>query len=57
MLFTSATFINAQETETSILSFPNPIEYDGTEFYIIQSKQRSKTLFQEQYIPDRKSVV
>lgn len=51
MLFTSATFINAQETETSILSFPNPIEYDGTEFYIIQSKQRSKTLFQEQYIP------
>lgn len=51
MLFTSATLINAQETETSILSFPNPIEYDGTEFYIIQSKQRSKTLFQEQYIP------
>lgn len=51
MLFTSATLIHAQETETSILSFPNPIEYDGTEFYIIQSKQRSKTLFQEQYIP------
>lgn len=51
MLFTSTTLIHAQETETSILSFPNPIEYDGTEFYIIQSKQRSKTLFQEQYIP------
>lgn len=51
MFFTSATLIHAQETETSILSFPNPIEYDGTEFYIIQSKQRSKTLFQEQYIP------
>ena len=51
MLFTSATLIHAQETETSILSFPNPIEYDGTEFYLTQSKQRSKTLFQEQYIP------
>ena len=47
----SLSFVNAQETDTSILSFSNPIEYDGTEFYLIQSKQRSKTLFQEQYIP------
>ncbi len=47
----SLSFSNAQETGTSILSFSNPIEYDGTEFYLIQSKQRSKTLFQEQYIP------
>ena len=51
LFISSFSFSNAQENETSILSFPNPIEYDGTEFYIIQSKQRSKTLFQEQYIP------
>ena len=51
LFISSFSFSNAQENETSILSFPNPIEYDGTEFYITQSKQRSKTLFQEQYIP------
>ena len=51
LFITSVSFLNAQETATSILSFPNPLEYDGTEFYLIQSKQRSKTLFQEQYIP------
>ncbi|WP_332029854.1 hypothetical protein, partial [Kaistella sp.] len=51
LFISSFSFSNAQENEMSILSFPNPIEYDGTEFYIIQSKQRSKTLFQEQYIP------
>ena len=51
LFISSFSFSNAQENETSILSFPNPIEYDGTEFYLTQSKQRSKTLFQEQYIP------
>ncbi|OWR14501.1 hypothetical protein [Chryseobacterium sp. VAUSW3] len=51
LFISSFSFSNAQENEMSILSFPNPIEYDGTEFYITQSKQRSKTLFQEQYIP------
>lgn len=51
LFISSATFASAQETEASILSFPNPLEYDATEFYLVQSKQRSKTLFQEQYIP------
>ena len=51
LFITSVSFLNAQETATSILSFPNPLEYDGAEFYLTQSKQRSKTLFQEQYIP------
>ena len=51
LFISSVSFLNAQETATSILSFPNPLEYDGAEFYLIQSKQRSKTLFQEQYIP------
>ena len=51
LFISSVSFLNAQETATSILSFPNPLEYDEAEFYLIQSKQRSKTLFQEQYIP------
>ncbi|MGZ5210566.1 MAG: hypothetical protein ACXWB1_06705 [Kaistella sp.] len=51
LFISSAAFASAQETEASILSFPNPIEYDATEFFLAQSKQRSKTLFQEQYIP------
>src|SRR5690606_22575625 len=51
LFISTVTLANAQEAETSILSFSNPLEYDGTEFYLIQSKQRSKTLFQEQYIP------
>ena len=51
LFISSVSFLNAQETATSILSFPNPLEYDGAEFYLIQSKQRSKTLFQEPYIP------
>ncbi|MBH1960673.1 MAG: hypothetical protein I8H68_11225 [Flavobacteriia bacterium] len=51
LFISSVTLANAQEAETSILSFSNPLEYDGTEFYLVQSKQRSKTLFQEQFIP------
>lgn len=56
LLIGSLSFVNAQETAASILSFPNPIEYDGTEFFLTQSKQRSKTLFQEQYIPKDESL-
>ena len=51
LLISSVSFANAQESPASILSFANPIDYDGTEFFLAQSKQRSKTLFQEQYIP------
>lgn len=51
LFMSSAAFASAQEAEASILSFPNPLEYDATEFFLAQSKQRSKTLFQEQYIP------
>ncbi|MBU8881694.1 hypothetical protein KSK37_01215 [Kaistella sp. DKR-2] len=56
LLIGSLSFVKAQETAASILSFPNPIEYDGTEFFLTQSKQRSKTLFQEQYIPKDESL-
>lgn len=56
LLISSLSFVKAQETATSLLSFANPIEYDGTEFFLTQSKQRSKTLFQEQYIPKDESL-
>ena len=48
-LIGSLTFVKAQETD--LLSIPNPLEYDGTEFFLARAKQRSKTLFQQQYIP------
>lgn len=40
-----------QAQEESLLSIPNPITFDSTEFFLARAKQRSKTLFQEQYIP------
>ena len=39
-----------------MLSIPNPIEYDGTEFFLTRAKQRSKTLFQQQYIPKDEEI-
>ncbi|KMQ72354.1 hypothetical protein [Chryseobacterium koreense] len=47
--FGSLTFINAQEKD--LLNVPNPIDFNGTEFYLIRAEQRSKTLFQQQYLP------
>ena len=55
MLIGSLSFVKAQEAAASLLSIANPIEFDGTEFFLNQSKQRSKTLFQEQYIPKDES--
>ena len=49
LLIGSLTSGKAQETD--LLSIPNPVEYDGTEFFLARAKQRSKTLFQQQYIP------
>lgn len=56
LLIGSLSFVKAQESAQSILSIANPIEFDGTEFFLNQSKQRSKTLFQEQYIPKDESL-
>lgn len=56
MLIGTLSFAKAQEVAASILSIANPVEFDGTEFFLNQSKQRSKTLFQEQYIPKDESI-
>lgn len=56
LLIGSLSFVKAQKSALSILSIANPIEFDGTEFFLNQSKQRSKTLFQEQYIPKDENI-
>ncbi len=56
LLIGSLSLVKAQESAQSILSIANPIEFDGTEFFLNQSKQRSKTLFQEQYIPKDENI-
>lgn len=43
------TMFKAQETD--LLSIPNPVEFNGSEFFLARAKQRSKTLFQQQYVP------
>lgn len=56
MLVSTLGFAKAQEAAVSLLSIANPITFNETEFFLNQSKQRSKTLFQEQYIPKDESL-
>lgn len=42
--------VNAQEVR-DLLSIPGPIELDGTEFFLAWSKEASKTLLRQQYMP------
>lgn len=42
--------VNAQEVR-DLLSIPGPIELDGTEFFLAWSKEASKTLMRQQYMP------
>ena len=43
--------LQAQEIATDRLSIPGPLDYDGTEYYLFWSKQVSKTLYRQQYLP------
>ncbi|WP_447951075.1 hypothetical protein [Chryseobacterium koreense] len=49
VIFSTLSLFNAQEKD--LLNVPNPIDFNGTEFYLIRAEQRSKTLFQQQYLP------
>lgn len=42
--------VNAQDVR-DLLSIPGPIELEGTEFYLSWSKEASKTLMRQQYMP------
>ncbi|MGA9212745.1 hypothetical protein [Kaistella sp.] len=51
LFISSLSFVKAQDNMQDLLSIPNPIEYDGTEYFISWSKPMSKTLYRQQYLP------
>ncbi len=57
LLIGSLSLIKAQEeTVPDLLSIPGPIELDGTEYFLSWSKQVSKTLFRQQYLPREETI-
>jgi hypothetical protein len=53
ILFFIATlsFLKAQDDVLDVISVPGPIEFNDTEFLLAWSKQPSKTLFRQQFLP------
>lgn len=51
LLICSLAFMKAQDNVPDLLAIPGPIEYNDTEFLLSWSKQSSKTLFRQQYLP------
>lgn len=46
----------AQEEVQDLINIPGPIEFNGTEFYRTWSKQQSKTLTVQQYLPNDEKI-
>ena len=44
-------FLKAQDDAVDLISVPGPIEFNDTEFLLAWSKQPSKTLFRQQFLP------
>lgn len=44
-------FFKAQENTSDLISISGPIELNNTEFFLAWSKQPSKTLFRQQFLP------
>lgn len=51
LIISLLSFAKAQDDVVDILSIPGPIEFNDTEFFLEWSKQPSKTLFRQQYLP------
>ena len=51
LLFCTLTGVKAQDGVRDLLSVPGPIEFNGTEFLLAWSKESSKTLMRQQYMP------
>lgn len=51
LLISFFTGIKAQENVRDLLSVPGPIEFNDTEFLLAWSKESSKTLMRQQYMP------
>ena len=48
---TALSFLKAQDGVVDLISVPGPIEFNDTEFLLAWSKQPSKTLFRQQFLP------
>lgn len=48
---TALSFLKAQDDVVDLISVPGPIEFNDTEFLLAWSKQPSKTLFRQQFLP------
>ena len=48
--------VKSQENAANLLSLPDPIELNETEFYLAWSKQNSKTLAMQQYLPKDETI-
>ena len=44
-------FLKAQDDAVDLISVPGPIEFNDTKFLLAWSKQPSKTLFRQQFLP------
>lgn len=51
ILLCTLSLFKAQENVPDLISIPGPIDLDGTEFLLAWSKQPSKTLFRQQFLP------
>ncbi len=51
LLICSLAFMKAQDNVPDLLAIPGPVEYNDTKFLLSWSKQSSKTLFRQQYLP------
>ena len=43
--------LKAQDNAVDLINIPGPIDYDGSEFLLTWSKQPSKTLYRQQFLP------
>lgn len=50
LLISGFSLLRAQENPVDYLSVPGPIEFEATEFFLVNSKQFSKTYFRQQYL-------
>lgn len=57
MVFISTLLVvKAQENVRDLLSIPGPIKYETSEFFLSWSKQPSKTLYRQQFLPRDENI-
>lgn len=56
ILISGFSFLKAQDNLVDYLSIPGPVEFEGTEYFLANSKQFSKTYFRQQFLPADQSM-